>query len=59
MSYLGKSHKRTLLFLLACIEYMSVESEKNPAGVTIDIKSLRKTDINLDDINSVLRTTFN
>lgn len=59
LSRLGKSHKRTLLFLLDCIEYMSVESVKIPAGVTIDIKSLRKTDINLDDINSVLRTTFN
>mgnify|MGYP003177665410 FL=1 len=59
LSRLGKSHKRTLLFLLDCIEYMSVESVKIPAGVTIDIKSLRKTDINLDDINSVLKTTFN
>lgn len=59
LSRLGKSHKRTLLFLLDCIEYMSVESVKIPAGVTIDIKALRKTDINLDDINSVLRTTFN
>lgn len=59
LSRLGKSHKRTLLFLLDCIEYMSVESVKIPTGVTIDIKSLRKTDINLDDINSVLRTTFN
>lgn len=59
LSRLGKSHKRTLLFFLDCIEYMSVESVKIPAGITIDIKSLRKTDINLDDIHSVLKTTFN
>lgn len=58
LSRLGKSYKRTLLFLLDCIEYMSAESVKIPSGLNIDIISLKATDINLDDIHSVLKTTI-
>ena len=58
LSRLGKSHKRTLLFLLDCIEYMSAETVKIPLGLSIDIKTLKSTDINLDDIKDVLKTTI-
>lgn len=58
LSRLGKSYKRTLLFLFDCIEYMSAESVKIPSGLNIDIKSLKATDVNLDDIKEVLKTTI-
>lgn len=58
LSRLGKSHKRTLMFILDCIEYMSSDSVKLPAGLTIDLYSLKLSDINLDDINNAFKTNI-
>ena len=58
LSRLGKSHKRTLMFILDCIEYMSSDSVKLPAGLTIDLYSLRLSDINLDDISNAFKANI-
>lgn len=58
LSRLGKSHKRTLMFILDCIEYMSSDSVKLPAGLTIDLYSLKLSDINLDDISNAFKANI-
>ena len=47
LSRLGKSLKRTLMFILDCIEYMSSDSVKLPAGLTIDLYSSKVSQVKI------------